>query len=65
VFARDNAAPDIVRQIASRIDSPFFLIDIVLAIDGTPRSIELGDGQVPDRKKWHAVHLLEIFARLA
>jgi hypothetical protein len=53
-FARDGAVPEIVERIASRIDSPFFSVDIVLAADCVPRLIELGDGQVSDKKKWDA-----------
>jgi hypothetical protein len=53
-YARDGGVPDIVEQIAKRIDSPFFSVDIVLNTDGFPRLIELGDGQVSDRKKWGA-----------
>lgn len=51
-FARDGVLPEIVERIAARIDSPFFSVDIVLSIEGEPRLIELGDGQVSDRKKW-------------
>jgi len=43
--------PKIVQTIAPRIDSPFFSVDVVLSTDGTPRLIELGDGQVSDRKQ--------------
>lgn len=53
-FGREGTVPEIVQRIAERIDSPFFSVDIVLAQDGTPRLIELGDGQVSDRKKWPA-----------
>ncbi len=53
-FARDGAVPEIVERIATRINSPFFSVDIVLAANGVPRLIELGDGQVSDRKKWDA-----------
>lgn len=53
--------PEIVEQIAGRIDSPFFSVDVVLAIDGTPRLIELGDGQVSDRKKWAADRFVSMF----
>lgn len=51
-FSRDGVVPEIVERIAARIDSPFFSVDIVLSAEGEPRLIELGDGQVSDRKKW-------------
>lgn len=41
-----------VATIAERIDSPFFSVDIILSKEGQHRLIELGDGQVSDRKKW-------------
>jgi len=50
--ARDGVVPSIVQDVATRIQSPFFSVDVVLNSDGIPRLIELGDGQVSDRKKW-------------
>ena len=60
-YARLGAVPEIVQTVTSRINSPFFSVDIVLSTDGVPRLIELGDGQVSDRKQWHVEHFLEIF----
>ncbi|KAB0584510.1 hypothetical protein F7Q92_03080 [Ideonella dechloratans] len=60
-YARSGVVPKIVKTIAPRIDSPFFSVDVVLSSDGTPRLIELGDGQVSDRKQWPAGLFLEIF----
>jgi hypothetical protein len=53
-FGRTDAVPDLVSTIAGRIDSPFFSVDVVLSANGEHRLIELGDGQVSDRKKWSA-----------
>lgn len=61
-YARDRVVPDIVTEIAGRIDSPFFSVDIVLGVNGAPRLIELGDGQVSDRKKWAPDRFVEIFS---
>jgi hypothetical protein len=60
-YARNGAVPDIVQTVASRIDSRFFSVDVALSIDDTPRLIELGDGQVSDRKQWLVERFLEIF----
>lgn len=60
-YARDDVIPDIVLDIARRIDSPFFSIDIVLNSNGIARLMELGDGQVSDRKKWDVAKFVEIF----
>ena len=51
---RTHVVPDIVQRIAGVITSPFFSVDIVASTDGTQRLIELGDGQVSDRKQWPA-----------
>ncbi|MBL8512115.1 MAG: ATP-grasp domain-containing protein [Betaproteobacteria bacterium] len=53
-FAYEGVVPDLVQEIARRITSPFFSADIALNTEGIPRLIELGDGQVSDRKKWSA-----------
>lgn len=51
-FGRDGTVPALVQQIAGRIDSPFFSVDVVASCEGELRLIELGDGQVSDRKQW-------------
>jgi ATP-grasp domain, R2K clade family 3 len=53
-YARSGDAPTLVDVLAKRIDSPFFSADLVLSEDGELRLVELGDGQVSDRKKWPA-----------
>ncbi len=60
-YGRSGVVPEIVQAIAPRICSPFFSVDVVLSTDGTARLIELGDGQVSDRKQWSAERFLEIF----
>ncbi|MFC6298105.1 hypothetical protein GNF76_26135 [Pseudomonas sp. CCM 7893] len=52
--------PDLVTMCAQLIDSPFFSIDVAFRSDGVLRVVELGDGQVSDRKEWSA----ERFARM-
>lgn len=51
-FSRDGNVPSLVAEVAERISSPFFSVDTVIDTDGRMRLIELGDGQVSDRKKW-------------
>jgi hypothetical protein len=60
-YARNGDVPEIVQTIAPRIGSPFFSVDVVLSTNGTLRLIELGDGQVSDRKQWPVERFLEIF----
>ena len=54
VFGRNGPIPEVVRIAAERIASPFFTVDTAQRVDGTIRIIELGDGQVSDRKQWSA-----------
>jgi len=51
-YAREGDAPALVHQIAARIDAPFFSIDMARRNDGQWRLVEIGDGQVSDRKQW-------------
>lgn len=59
--ARDGVIPAIVTEVARRIDSPFYSVDVVLDAKGAPRLIELGDGQVSDRKKWAPERFVDMF----
>jgi hypothetical protein len=52
--AEDGVVPGVVRDVAARISSPFASIDVVQNTEGTWRVVELGDGQVSDRKAWSA-----------
>jgi hypothetical protein len=44
--------PDLVRHIAQKIDAPFYSVDIIKRDDGILRLVEIGDGQVSDKKTW-------------
>jgi hypothetical protein len=50
-YAREGSVPEVVKIATRRIDSPFFTVDTVRRRDGKTRIVELGDGQVSDRKK--------------
>lgn len=60
-YGRTNTIPDIVHAIIPKINSPFYSVDIVLNTDGVFRLIELGDGQVSNRKAWTAEQFMRIF----
>jgi hypothetical protein len=52
-FGRDGAAPPaMVREVAERLDAPFASIDVAMRSDGTLRLVEVGDGQVSEKKRW-------------
>ncbi|WP_404941121.1 ATP-grasp domain-containing protein [Pseudomonas danubii] len=52
--AAQGEVPALVNECAALIDSRFFSVDVVLRADGVLRLVELGDGQVSDRKEWSA-----------
>lgn len=59
-FSADRIIPPIVEQCASLIPSPFFSVDVIKRLDGVLRVVELGDGQVSDRKDWSAASFAEV-----
>lgn len=59
-FGRDGVVPQMVHTLAAMVPSPFFAADVLSSRDGTLRLIELGDGQVSDRKKWTASQLVDV-----
>lgn len=52
--ANNEPAPDMVQEIATRIPSPFYSVDVVRRTDGAMRLVEIGDGQVSDLVGWSA-----------
>ena len=54
--------PSLVVDAAAIISSPFFTVDVAKRTDGVLRIIELGDGQVSDRKHWNSKDFIQIFA---
>lgn len=56
-----GAVPPLVHAIPTRIDSPFYSVDIAETPTGELRLIELGDGQVSDIKEWSAEEFVGMF----
>lgn len=52
VFTHNNVSIPIVNEIADLIDAPFYSVDIIKNSHGLYRLVELGDGQVSDKKNW-------------
>ncbi|WP_413491755.1 ATP-grasp domain-containing protein [Morganella psychrotolerans] len=52
VYSADSHIPHIVYDIADKINTPFFSVDIAENTAGKLRLIEIGDGQVSDIKEW-------------
>lgn len=62
-FGADGAAvPELVREVAGRIASPFFSVDIARRADGVLRVVEVGDGQVSDLVGWTPAQFMTVWA---
>lgn len=53
-YSPNGIIPPLVIEIATRHKAPFYSVDVVQRADGELRLIEIGDGQVSDRKNWDA-----------
>ena len=53
-LATEHQIPEVLTICAACINSPFYSVDVARRRDGELRVIELGDGQVSDRKEWAA-----------
>ena len=63
-FSAAGDVPAAVAACATLVPSPFFSVDTALRTDGVPRIVEIGDGQVSDRKEWSAEKLVEVLKRV-
>jgi hypothetical protein len=63
-FSCAGDVPSVVAACASRVSSPFFSVDTALRKDGVLRLVEVGDGQVSDRKEWPAEKLVEVLGHV-
>ena len=61
-LAAKGVVPRLVAECAQRIASPFFSVDTAVGDNGMLCLVELGDGQVSDRKEWAPERFVEIFA---
>lgn len=62
-FADDyEPVPALVDQVAARIPSQFFSVDVARRVDGVLRVVEVGDGQVSDLVGWSAATFAAIWA---
>ena len=64
VFSIDGVIPSMVAEIATKIDSNFFSIDIINDINGKEWLVEIGDGQVSGLKHWKVEKFYDIFGVL-
>ncbi len=60
-FAVGDEIPDVVHEAVKKCASPFLTVDVIERSDGVFRIVELGDGQVSDRKGWTLEQFAAIF----
>lgn len=62
-YSKENQGhPQILYDIAKRIDSPFYSVDLAVNVSKRQwRLVEIGDGQVSEPKKWKLESFFSIF----
>ena len=58
-FSPNDCYPSVINKIVEKHTAPFYSLDLIKNTDDEWRLIEIGDGQVSDRKNWDA----ELFCR--
>jgi hypothetical protein len=61
-YSPDGGIPKLVEKIAGIVDAPFYSVDVVENSEGVLRLVELGDGQVSDKKTWSISKFIEVIA---
>lgn len=64
-YSPNGTIPALVSKIAARHKVPFYSVDVVQRTDSELRLIEIGDGQVSDRKNWDANLFCEVLVENA
>lgn len=59
-----SEVPAIVETVTQRIDTPFYSVDIAQTLEGKDRIVELGDGQVSERKAWPLDRFAKMLAQM-
>lgn len=53
-YSPDGSVPELVLEVSKVHNAPFYSVDVIQRSDGVLRLVELGDGQVSDKKLWSA-----------
>ena len=64
-YSPSGEIPDIVKSITELIKAPFYSVDIIQRADGEYRVVEIGDGQVSDKKTWSTIDFSNMVAENA
>lgn len=61
-YSHKGDIPELVQAVANAIDAPFYSVDVIENIEGELRLVELGDGQVSDKKAWPVSTFIKVIA---
>jgi len=64
-YSPTDDMPKIVEEISNIIDAPFYTIDTIRREDGEYRLVEVGDGQVSEKKLWPMSNFVGVLAKNA
>lgn len=63
-YSPTSKVPAIVETVTQRIDAPFYSVDVAQTLEGQERIVELGDGQVSERKMWPLDRFVKMLAHM-
>lgn len=61
-YGPSGEVPKLVQTIARTINAPFYSVDVIENLAGELRLVELGDGQVSDKKNWSVSQFLDVIS---
>ncbi|MBE7382760.1 MAG: ATP-grasp domain-containing protein [Leptolyngbya sp. SIO1E4] len=64
-YSLNEKVPELVKEVAKAVEAPFYSVDVVENLAGELRLVELGDGQVSDKKAWSAPKFMEVISAIA
>ncbi|UJB68193.1 ATP-grasp domain-containing protein [Acaryochloris sp. 'Moss Beach'] len=63
-YSPTSGIPAIIETVIQRIDAPFYSVDVAQTLEGQERIVELGDGQVSERKMWPLDRFVKMLAHM-
>lgn len=63
-YSPTSKVPALVEAVTERIDAPFYSVDIAQTLESQERIVELGDGQVSERKTWPLDRFVKMLAQI-
>lgn len=64
-YSPTSKVPALVETVTERVDVPFYSVDVAQTLEGQERIVELGDGQVSERKTWPLDRFVKMLAQIS